>query len=81
MIFVPKAVVECNEGEKSAKCMLDVGYFLSALGWVRGGGFNEGARGADATRKLNRSDELTKRERLTCRLRAVAPWCVNRNDR
>ena len=27
-----------------------LGYFLSALGWVRGRAFNEGARGVDATR-------------------------------
>ena len=38
---------------------------------------------ASRTRGANRSDtvELAKSERLTGRLRAVAPWCVNGSDR
>ena len=34
--------------------MLSVGWFPSALGWVRGGGDSEGARDADARREFIR---------------------------
>ena len=34
-----------------AKLVFFVGYFLSALGWVRGGGISEGARNAGVRRE------------------------------
>ena len=58
-----------------------VGYFVSALGWVERRRLPRGSTQRDATRDYNRSDELAKREYLTGRLRAVAPWCIYGSDR
>ena len=58
-----------------------VGNILSALGWVERRRLPRGSTRRDATRDYNRSDELAKREWLTGRLRAVAPWCIYGSDR
>ena len=50
--------------------------------WDRGEAKAYYRENAMRTRGTNRSDtgELAKRERLTGRLHAVAPWCVNGSD-
>ena len=64
-----------------SRVVLPVGKFLSALGWVERRRLTRGSTRRDATRDYNRSDELAKREWLTGRLRAVAPWCIYGSDR